>query len=172
MKVPELSQRLGSSLMFRNSLYRSLVVPSWQRRLTLILSLMVIMVAWSELEVCLQVPLNLGRRGAISNIVLYMLQPSIHHHHLHLCADWYTSKFHRSMGIITSDRFVLNMVKGHHLQLSCCHLLFHNFRWFEHKGCSVSTSHYSEGGGWAVSQGCHWTIHWCGWLLLQYICCF
>ena len=31
---------------------------------------------------------------------------------------------------ITSNRFVLNMVKGHHLQLRCCSPLFCNFGWF------------------------------------------
>ena len=28
------------------------------------------------------------------------------------------------------SRFVLSLVKGHHLQLRCCPLLFHNFKWF------------------------------------------
>ena len=31
---------------------------------------------------------------------------------------------------ICPNRFVINMVKGHHLQLRCHPLLFHNFRWF------------------------------------------
>ena len=30
-------------------------------------------------------------------------------------------------------RFVLNMVKGHHLQLRAWSLLFHNFNWFSIK---------------------------------------
>ena len=30
-----------------------------------------------------------------------------------------------------SNRFVLNMVKGHHLQLRCHHPLFHNLRQFK-----------------------------------------
>ena len=34
---------------------------------------------------------------------------------------------------ITFNRFVLNMVKGHHLELRCCPPLFHNFRWFNIK---------------------------------------
>ena len=46
--------------------------------------------------------------------------------------DWWRS--------ITSDRFVLNMVKGHHLQLRCCSPLLHNFRWFNIK---AALSHHS-----------------------------
>ena len=62
---------------------------------------------------------------------------------------------------ITSNRFVLNIVKGHHLQLSYHPPLFCNFKWFNIKAVS---SHHPEGGGWTVSQGCYWTIDW--W------CCF
>ena len=32
-----------------------------------------------------------------------------------------------------SNRFVFNMVKGHHLQLRCCHLLFCNIKRFNIK---------------------------------------
>ena len=34
---------------------------------------------------------------------------------------------------ITSNRFLLNMVKGHHFQFRCLPLLLPNFRWFNIK---------------------------------------
>ena len=43
------------------------------------------------------------------------------------------SKFLDQWRSITSNQFVLNMVKGHHLQLRCHTPLFYNFRWFDIK---------------------------------------
>ena len=36
-------------------------------------------------------------------------------------------KFFDQWRSITSNRFVLNMIQGHHLQLRSCHPLFHDF---------------------------------------------
>ena len=75
----------------------------------------------------LPVQLMLGRRGAMgvgtpdvsqskasssSSLILQAGMPS------HFLDQW------RS---ITSNRFVLNMVQGHHIQLRSCPTLFHNF---------------------------------------------
>ena len=49
-------------------------MPPWQRILTLILSLTVIRVAGSKLELCLQVPLILGRKGTVGDGVPNVLQ--------------------------------------------------------------------------------------------------
>ena len=38
---------------------------------------------------------------------------------------------------ISSNRFVLNMVKGYHLQVRCHPLLFHNFKWFNIEAASA-----------------------------------
>ena len=44
------------------------------------------------------------------------------------CAGWYNSSVFRSVERnITFNCFVLNMLQGHHLQLRCHPLLFHNF---------------------------------------------
>ena len=69
--VPETSQSQGSGLMYRNGLWQSLTMPPLQRCLTLILSLTV--GRW-QLEVHLQVPLTLGRREAMGDVVLHVLQ--------------------------------------------------------------------------------------------------
>ena len=43
------------------------------------------------------------------------------------------SKFPDQWRYITLNKFILNMVKAHHLQLRCHPLLFYNFRWFDIK---------------------------------------
>ena len=53
------------------------------------------------------------------------------------CADLYPSKFLEQWKSITSSRFVLNMVKGHHLKFRCHLPLFHNFKWFHIKAAPV-----------------------------------
>ena len=50
------------------------------------------------------------------------------------------SKFLDKWRSITFNRFVLNMVKGHHLQLRSCPPLFHNFKWFNMK---AATTHHA-----------------------------
>ena len=49
------------------------------------------------------------------------------------CTGWYTSLCLVQWRSIASSRFVLNMVKGHHLQLRAQPLLFHNFQYFNVK---------------------------------------
>ena len=73
--VPEPSQELGSGLMSRNRWCQIVLVPPWQRSFILILSLTVIRVAESELEVHLQVQLTLGRRGAMGYSIRDVLHP-------------------------------------------------------------------------------------------------
>ena len=137
-RVSELSQRLGSGLMYRSSLCQSLMMPSWQRSLTLILSHTVIRVAGSQLEVNLQVLVTLGRRGShggwcswcvtVFNFITIIIITY---------SGQYTSKFFGYWRSIICNRFVLNMVKGHHLQLMCCPSLFHYFRQFNIKATLV-----------------------------------
>ena len=79
------SQRLGCSLMFRNGLCSILVVPPWQRNLTLLWSLTVIRVAGSLYGVQLQVPLILGGRGWWMEFLMMMCYSLwLHHRHHHL----------------------------------------------------------------------------------------
>ena len=49
------------------------MVPHWQSSLTLILSLTTASVAGSQLEVSLQVPLTLGRKGDMGDSILDVL---------------------------------------------------------------------------------------------------
>ena len=84
MRGPEASQSLGCGFMLENGLCCSLVVPPWQRSLTLILSLTVIRVAGSQLGVHLQVPLTLGRKGVMGMAFLMCYSSQLHHHHLYL----------------------------------------------------------------------------------------
>ena len=65
------------------------------------------------------------------------LQPP---HHLHLqFSGCFFFKFIYQWRSITSNRFVLNMVNGHHLQLWSSPPLFHNF-W--QSNVKVATSHH------------------------------
>ena len=68
----------------------------------------------------------------------YSLQ--LHHHHLHLwCRMVLLPKILDQCRSITSNRFVLNMVKGHHIQLGCHPPLFRNFKWFN---STAAKTHY------------------------------
>ena len=126
--MPEPSQGLGSSSMYRNVLCQSMVVPSWWRNLSFILSLTVIRFTRSYMEVCLQIPLTLGWRGAMGNSVPDVLQSNFITMIFISCTGWYASKYLDQWRDITSNRFVLNMVKGHHLQYRCNPSLLCNFR--------------------------------------------
>ena len=118
--VPGTIQRLSSGLIYGNSLCQGLVVPPWQRILTLILSLTVIRVAGSQLEVHLQVLLPLGRRGAMGDGILDVLQSSTSSPSSGSVLQAGTlPKFWDQWRSITSNRLLLNMVKGHHLHLRC-----------------------------------------------------
>ena len=66
----------------------------------------------------------------------YIPQPN-HHHLLLLYAGWYTFPFFDQWRGITSNRFVCNMVQGHHLQLRCHPHLFCNFKQFNVKAAAV-----------------------------------
>ena len=61
IRVPQPGPGLGSTLMFKNGLCQSMVVPSCQGSPTFILGLIIIRVAGSPWEVHCPVPLTLGR---------------------------------------------------------------------------------------------------------------
>ena len=69
------------------------------------------------------------------DIIPDMLHSLTSSHHLHLGTHL---KFLDQWRSITSNRFVLNMVQGHHLQLRCHPLLFHNFKWFNIKAVQAN----------------------------------
>ena len=55
-----------------------------------------------------------------------------------LCfAGWYVFQFFRQWKSITSNRYVLNIVQGHHIQLRLHHPLFHNFQQFNSKASAA-----------------------------------
>ena len=109
-----------SYLMYRSYLCQSLVVHPWQRSLNWILGLKDIRVAKVSLEVHLQVPLTLGRRGDMGNDVPDVLQSTTSSPSSPSLVQVGTlKKFLDQWRRITSNRFVLNMVEGHHLQLMC-----------------------------------------------------
>ena len=125
---PKSIQRLGSSLMFRNSLCQILMVPPYQRNLTLILSIMALKSSRSQQEVYWPVTLTQGKKGAIGDIIPDVSQSSFSSSS---SVVWVVTlpKFLDQWGSIISNSFVLNIVKGHHLELRYHPLLFHNFRW-------------------------------------------
>ena len=119
----------------------------WQRSLALILSLTLMRVAGSHLQVRLQVPLNLERRGAMVDDFPDMLQSLTSFSSYSSVVQVGTLlNFINQCRSITLNRFSLNMVKGHYVQLRCCTLVFCKFRQ-SNNGCYGSSSHYPEGGG-------------------------
>ena len=123
--VPKPNQRLGSSFMFRNGPWKSLVVS-----FTLISSLIVIRMAGCQLEVIYQYILTLGRRVAMGDVIPDVLQSSASSQSSSCVVQIGTlSKFLYQWRSITSNRIVLNMVKVYHTQFRCHHQLFCNFSW-------------------------------------------
>ena len=128
-------QRPVLGLMCKSGLWQSLVGSLWQRTLTQTLGLRVIRVAGSFLVMMhLPVSLTLRKRESLrddipdefqsttlstssSSIVQVGTLP-------HFLDQWKS---------ITSNRFLLNMVKGHHFQLRAWSPLFCNFQLFNSK---------------------------------------
>ena len=55
------------------------------------------------------------------------------------CEGWYTSQFLDQWRRGASNRYVLNMVKGHHLQFGCHSPLFVNIKLFKNR---AATAHH------------------------------
>ena len=66
-----------------------------------------------------------GSHGGTVFQMMYNLQ--LHWCHLICCAGWYTSHFSDQWRNVSSNRFVLKIVKGHYLWLRAWHLLLSNF---------------------------------------------
>ena len=95
-------------------------MPPWQRRLTLILCLMVVRLAGSHQEVHPQVPLNPGRKGTMGDDIPNVLQSLTSSPASSSVVQVDTlPKFLDQWTGITSNRVVLYMVMGHCLQLRC-----------------------------------------------------
>ena len=91
--------------------------------------------------VCLLVQHTLRRGGRVEMVLLICYSQHLHHHHLHLfCRLVHFQKILDQWRSLAFDRFVLNMIKGHHLQLRCHPLLFHNFTWFNIR---VAVAHHA-----------------------------
>ena len=133
-----------------------LPLPPWQRSFTLILSLTVVEMAGSQLEVCLQVALTLG--GFVF-LMCYTFQ--LHRHHLNLlCRLVHFLSFSVSGEAMLSIGLCLICLKATIFSLGA-------ILCYSRISDRLTSSHYPEGGGWAVNHRCH---QWC-WLLLQYFCC-
>ena len=109
-------------------------MPSWWRSFSLILSMMVIRVVGSLLELHLQIPLTLGVKRFMVDVIPDALQSLISSPSSSSVVQvGALPEFLDQWRSITSNRFILNMVKGHYLQLTFCPPLFHNFRQFSKK---------------------------------------
>ena len=106
-------------------------MPSWYRSLTWKLGLKVIRVEGSQAGVHLPVPLTLKRRDTLGHNVPGVLQSTSSSPSSSPVVQGGTlpTNLNQSRSI-TVSRFVLNMVKGHHLQFRWHCLLCHNFKWF------------------------------------------
>ena len=115
---------------------------------------MITKVEGSQASMHLQVPLTPGRRGALGDGIPDVLQsltssPSS----VSLVQVGTLPKFLYQWRSITSNRFVLNIVKGHHLQLRCYPLLFHDFRWFNIKRALAHHPIIQKEGDVLLSKG-------------------
>ena len=131
--VQEPSHRLGSGLMFRKCLCQSLVVPPRQRILIFILSLMVVRVAESQLEVHPPVPLTLGKRGTMG-VVIFDVSQSL------MSSPSSSSSVQAGIFLKFMDQWKSLLPIGLCLiWLRCCPLLFHSFRQFN---IEATPAHY------------------------------
>ena len=133
---------LGSSSVCKRGLCQSLVVPLWLRDLIWKLRLSLIRVTRSLLVVVsLPVLLMLGRRGAKGVSTPDMSQSTASSSSSSLVLQvGILSHFWDQWRSITSNRFVLKMVQGHHLQFRSCPTLFHNFWQFNVKAAAAQHS--------------------------------
>ena len=124
-------------------------MPLWQRGLAWTVGLRLIKVI-----VSLPVLLTLQRRGAWRDRIPDVLQftTSSSSSTSSVVQVGALPKFLDQWRSITSNRFMLNMVKGHHLQLRSCPSLFCNFKWFNIK---AATAHHplTEGATEPSSDG-------------------
>ena len=133
---------LGSISQYRRDLCQGQVVHLWLRGLTWSVGMRLINVARCVLvAVSLPVLLRLGERGAMGVSTPDVPEPSTSSASLSSTSAAFQVgmlfKFFDQWRSITSNRFVLNMVLGHHLQLRSDLPLFCNFFQFNVKAAAA-----------------------------------
>ena len=137
---------LGSISQYRRDLCQGLcqglVGLLWLRGLTWSVGMRLIQVARSLLgAVSSPVLLRLGERGAMEVGTSNVLESSVSSASLSSTSATFQVgmlfKFFDQCRSITSNRLVLNMVWGHHVQLRSCPPLFHNFWQFNVKAAAT-----------------------------------
>ena len=133
---------LGSISWCRRDLCQGLVVHLWLRGFTWRVGMRLIKVARSLLvAVSPPVLLKLGGKGSVGLALLMCHGPQpTQHLYLQFFRLVCLSNFFDQWRSITCNRFVINMVGGHHLQLWFHSPLFCNFQQFNIK---VATAHHS-----------------------------
>ena len=132
-RVPGPSHKHGFRFTIQKWPAQSLVIPSWQPNLTYILGLKTVMVAkvsWGA-PACSMDSRKKGSHGRWQSacVTVYNFITII----FICCAGWYSSKIFTSKRKHYFTRFVLYMVKGHHLYLRSLPPSVCNFRWFNIK---------------------------------------
>ena len=131
--------RLGSISRWSRDLCQGLVVLLWLRGLTWQVGMRLIQLARSLLDVMPpQVLLTLGGKGSLgvgTPDVSWSSASSSSSSAVFQVGMLF--KFFDQWRSITSNRFVPNMVQGHHHQLWSCPPLFHNFWQFNVKGATT-----------------------------------
>ena len=122
-------------LMYKNSLWKSLVGAFWQRSLSQILGWRVIRLAGCpQVVMHLPVSVTVRRRETMGDHTPDVFQSTYSSTSassvVQVCTLFHFLDQWRS---ITSNKFVLNVVKGEHLQLKKLLLLLCNFYWFNIK---------------------------------------
>ena len=129
VEKPDLKQGFG--LICNNSLCQILVVGLWSKSLIWKLGLRVVRVAGNSLQGSVLVLQTLGTKRVVGDDIPDVLQfstsspPS-----LFVVQIGTLSQYLDQWRSITSNRFVLDMIQGHHLQLRCHPLLFCQYKWF------------------------------------------
>ena len=172
MRDARAKPRLGLGLMYRNDLCLSLVVPPWQKMHQLDTRMESHQGDRSQHGMQLPVPLTLGRRKAMEDGIPDVLQSTTSSPSSSSVVQAGAQPKHfNQWRSITSNRFVLNTVKGHHLQHRCHPLLFCNLKQFNIKTAIAHCPIIQKEVWWTISQRCHCTINWWYWLLLSHVCC-
>ena len=106
------------------------MVNHWQRSFTWNIEFRIIRMVRSQLVMHLDVLPILGKSGAVGRDISDVFEDTTSTSSSSAMLICILPQFLDQLRSITSNRFVLNMNKGHHLQLMCHALLIQNFKQF------------------------------------------
>ena len=150
--------------------FKSLVVPPWPRGLTWRVGLRLIQVVRSLLVVVSTSSADARRKGAWGSAFMMCQSSAFSSSSSSVIQVCILLHFLNQGRSITSYRFVLNMVQGHHLQLWSCPLLFLDFWQFNVNAAPAYQPIIQKELDELLSKGVLKSSLVC-WFLFQCVCC-